>query len=858
MRVFAVGPRFDLQWVQSRESFRDKLFALVDSRRRGGDAPFVQRGADDVASHLLGPSDRRRPVASARDLVVAPEDLGLFAGLTGSRGAQARAVTAQSGGLTAALTTLFSSYAPVIAHYSAKYPQLNERGLPARLLGLSLTDTFARTAVETYAALADRYDVWLAGGVNMARRWRVVCVDRERFRPPPGARRCDREDPALVAKLRDPDEPTRDYAYEATSQGFANMALVFDPDGRLVSRQVKQYLTPIELPGNLDLAPGAVSGGVRPLRTPVGTLGFVTSKDAWMPDLTSKLDAGGVDLLVQPEFFVNDTVRTGGMWAPDTLKAAGYSDVLRHPGIQAMALPELTGNVYDLSADAQQHIAIKPRGPGPPRGGLVGQQAVPGFAAVAPWVVADRPRRGETFGERRRRLGEAGEALLPLGDGPACPSPRTPGPCRGGQVEGVLWRDVEVARRPRYRPLRRVRRAPTPFTVNRPLSPSRFPQRNAALASRGRAAWAAFEERRAGRERVVLVRSGDGGQTWGRPVSPTGPRDGRAWWPTVAAGPGGRVWVAWQEDSSGVPRVYVAVSRDSGRSFGPARAIDRPPPGDAAQWRPSVAATGRRSAVVAWIDERERTRDDDLPQAHVLVARLDGRGARLGPARRLDTAPPVELAAKLDNAWAPEVAARGRRVAVAWVDFHTYDWRPYLRESPDGGATWGAQRPLSDAPLPAPDNGEESLDDAPDVALGAGGPRVAFVDFRKRASATRPHPLYDIYLGAPGAPSRQVDPWGARQLNTFAPATALVRGGLLVAWQDASRGISDVRVRRVGATGRARGPTVRVDDKGAAGSNAWRPDLAPVSGGRVLAAWEDERDGPSQIFYAAARARAIR
>jgi len=51
VRVFAVGPRFELGWVQSPETFRAKLLALMDRRRRGGGAPPVQRGVDDVASH---------------------------------------------------------------------------------------------------------------------------------------------------------------------------------------------------------------------------------------------------------------------------------------------------------------------------------------------------------------------------------------------------------------------------------------------------------------------------------------------------------------------------------------------------------------------------------------------------------------------------------------------------------------------------------------------------------------------------------------------------------------------------------------------------------------------------------------
>src|SRR3712207_8928472 len=48
----------------------------------------------------------------------------------------------------------------------------------------------------------------------------------------------------------DPFEPERDYVYEALSPKPSNMALVFDPDGRIVSKQVKTYITPAELPGD--------------------------------------------------------------------------------------------------------------------------------------------------------------------------------------------------------------------------------------------------------------------------------------------------------------------------------------------------------------------------------------------------------------------------------------------------------------------------------------------------------------------------------------------------------------------------------------------------------------------------------
>ncbi len=174
----------------------------------------------------------------------------------------------------------------------------------------------------------------------------------------PGGVQCDVEDPARVALLRAPDEPTRTYAYEATSPRPSNMALVFDPDGRLVSKQVKTYLTPIELPGPARPRARARSAaacrrcGRRSARwasSPPRTRGCPTSPQ--------RLDQAGVDVLVQPEFFVGDTVRPEGPWAPDNLASSGYADVLRHPSIEALVLPELTGNVFDFSADAQQRVA---------------------------------------------------------------------------------------------------------------------------------------------------------------------------------------------------------------------------------------------------------------------------------------------------------------------------------------------------------------------------------------------------------------------------------------------------------------------------------------------------------------------
>ena len=601
VRVFAVQPKLNLDWLESRQSFRDKLFALADARLRTPDAPLIQRGAGDVASRLLGPEDPARPVETARDLIVWPESIGLFAILSGERGAGARA----SGSLEGAILTTLGAYSAQTAYYGARYPELTGRTPQTRLLALAGMDTYGRAVIEPFAEMADRYDAYLVTGVDMPQSWRVVCEDRAAFNsasPPrlPGGVQCEEEDAGKVSMLRDPFEPERDYAYEATTPDPSVMALTFDPSGRLIDRRSKSYIVPTELGPpegqlGLDLVPGAVSDSdARPLETPVGTLGFVISKPAWMPDVVQKLDQHHVDVLLQPEFFAgNLTLNDGNMWNPDVLLASGYNDLLRHPSFQTHVLPELTGGVFNVYADAQSHIGVKPGRVRPPRESLVGQAGTPGMADVLPWVVPDRVA-GESIAERRRRLGEAGARLAP-GSGVACPDPAVPGPCEDGHVEGVLWRDIEVGVSPAVRRCRcgsrRARQRRSRFSLSRPARRTGAPQRNAALALRRRRGVLAFEERRGGRDQIVLVRTRNGGRSWSRPVRPTGRPRGAAdeWWPAVALGPRGRVTVAWTDDSSGRERAWFARSRNGGRTFGPPRALDPSPPAEVAQWKPALA-----------------------------------------------------------------------------------------------------------------------------------------------------------------------------------------------------------------------------------------------------------------------------
>ena len=833
VRVFAMGAKLNVRWLETRQTYRDYVFALADKAERGPGKPVIVDGADDMASHRTG-----------SDLVVWPESIGLFAALTGPRAEPAR----QSDSLEGSIVTLAGIYAKENQYYGSKFPDLPGRVPFTRLLAVSLTDTFGRTFLEPFAEMADRYDVWLTTVGDMVPDWQIVCTSKADFTPPPTGEQCAEEDPQKVMQLGDPFEPERNYVYEATKPNPSVVAFVFNPDGELVEKRVKSYLTPTELGQDegalgLDLVPGAVSDSDSvPVDTPVGRFAFVISKPAWMPDVLQKIDQRDTDLLLQPEFFVGDLTRTTGMWSPDTLIASGYNDVLRHPSIETLVHPQMEGGVFSFYADQPSHLAVEPRTGREGGGFILGQPEHPGLVQTLPWVVPDPLEPGEPMADRRKRLGEAGEKLSP-GSGMECPDPATPGPCEDGHTEGVLWRDIVVNRKPPYERYD-GKLASTPFSPSKPLARSRRAQRNVAVAARGRHVVAAYEEEsRGGRDRVLVVRSADGGRTWSDPIRPA-KSDADQWWPAVAVGAKGRVTVAWVQ----AERLLFARSTNHGRSFGSPAQIDSS--GEGAQWKPALAQ-GRGDVVhAAFVDERARGRDR-LPQAHIYYARI--RKGDPNQAERLDTGTPAPLATKFDNSWAPSVAGRGKRVLVTWLDFLNYDWDVFSRLSTNGGKKFGDQRLVNDTP-----ETDEELADTPRAALTRAGELVAWTDWRKRdSSATKPHQMYDTYLSAPGKDNVQVDPYGGKQLSTFSPdVCAIGRGDALVLFQDAGKGQNDIRAVLM-KRGTKRGKARRVDDAGPRAGNAWRPRLA-CGGGRALALWEDERDGPAQIYFARAKLKRLR
>jgi len=853
VRVFAVGHKQRLVDATSYQAYRDTMFALVDASLPGR-ATLVQPGVDDVASHLQ-PSD---PLAPADALVNFPEDAGLIAGLIGSRGANARAQTSSAAGIFA----LVAAYQPLVAHYTAEFGSRH----PVGDVFVAATDTFYRSFYETFRDIAVAYGVYVTASADLAPARRIEEAD----------------DPALVALLRDPDEPTRSYAYEATSNLVRNVIFVFAPDGEILVPQPngstlrspsqtggvilpsvsKAYLTDLEL-ALLGLVPSSVSE-LEVVDTPVGRIGGVISKDAWMIDVNERFEAKNAQILLQSEAF-SSWAFTTAEWSPDVFKEGGFGNLQKYPSFLYNVAPSMTGNLFDITFDGQTTILgdKTKTDPGPlaTDNAWIGQDPDGGFLAVAPWVVDDPgiANPAMTLADRRTQLATLGVELLP-GAATLCGTDLAVGACENGYREAVIHHDLILPDGPEVLVAPDLTTPePTDFgsnvRVHPPDGPTPSLQKNARVAARRSRVAVVWQDGRDGLPTVYLAISRDGGKTFGAPTKvsdhPAGVTSELL--PAIAVA-GGALHVVWQELEQGgdddAGAILAARFNWRGRKRGSDVQVDGGVDATG-KWKPSVAAIGRDVHVV-WVDER-----DAGPQGqrfeHIYYARSHDRGRSFGAAKRIDQGAPVALASALDNKWAPAIAAGKQRVAIVWVDFRNYNWDVFGAVSADGGETFSSNVRIDDF-----GSANERLHADPAVALVGKAERIvaAWTDLRAREPDTNVFHAASDDGGATWSANNRLDRASddvATPSGQWRPRLATRKEIVCSAWQDDRLGNNDVFFSVSSDGGSTFADDERVDDSGTGPSGQYNPDVAISGWGRkatCYVVWEDTRGGDSDIYLA--------
>lgn len=348
------------------------------------------------------------------NVLVLGEVLGLPAAFVGQRSLLARrASTAQT-----AMAEMAVALLPRLLRIRRIWPGIS---LPRTLL-LASADTLYRPFAETLSRLAAQYHSHLVA-TTLA----------------PEVRRSD--DPREIARWGARGAGS---VYVPTGPEMYNAALIFGPDGALLERVNKVYLTSSERE-MLDLTPGNLSD-VRAIPTAAGRLGVAISLDAFTPDYLRRLDALGVEIVLQPD--ANDQPWAAPSktweWQPaEWLNSVLGSIQPLYPHLRYNICAMQTGNLFDITFDGQSSITSRDApATTKPGGAFVGVDAAihtvtntpleGGFLAVAPWVMIDPAavNPGLSLPQRRERLAALGRELLP----------------GGGQAnryrETVIWADI--------------------------------------------------------------------------------------------------------------------------------------------------------------------------------------------------------------------------------------------------------------------------------------------------------------------------------------------------------------------------------------------------------------------------------
>jgi hypothetical protein len=184
------------------------------------------------------------------------------------------------------------------------------------------------------------------------------------------------------------------------------------------------------------------------------------------------------------------------------------------------------------------------------------------------------------------------------------------------------------------------------------------------------------------------------------------------------------------------------------------------------------------------------------------------------------------------------------RISVVWQDAREGNEAIWLNQSTDLGASWltGAVRVS---------NGDMAST-APEIACT--NSRVFVVWEDDRDGELENHNIYLARSGDNGETwadevAIDADPDGDHM--SLGPQIAAVGNDVYVAWFDAAHGAYDIFVAASHDGGETFGAPVRVDggEEGEAYS-AW-PRIVAESGGVVYVAWEDSRDGLSDVYFAA-------
>lgn len=282
---------------------------------------------------------------------------------------------------------------------------------------------------------------------------------------------------------------------------------------------------------------------------------------------------------------------------------------------------------------------------------------------------------------------------------------------------------------------------------------------------------------------------------------------------------GDTVGVVWEDNRDGSPQCYLATRPAAAAVFQPEIRLSQ---GDC--YEPVVAALGEGRFVAAW-EDAGRVHAQVLPGGAVLKL-SDAEAAQ------------VTLAVageRIYAAWA-EQAGRFRRIVVARLALEgdvlsVKTRRPVEAKKPADEQGWPALAARKDGSVTVAWEDRRNHHTVPMVSYSRDGHRFA-----------RPARLTD-------QPSGGVDGLGAGSGAMRPTLTAWGEKGIAAAWLDKRDFLSgyDVYAALDGGTRRF-GRNIQVQDSFGDNMVQWHATVVSDAGGRLLALWDDARDGTPDVW----------
>ncbi len=339
----------------------------------------------------------------------------------------------------------------------------------------------------------------------------------------------------------------------------------------------------------------------------------------------------------------------------------------------------------------------------------------------------------------------------------------------------------------------------------------------------------------------------------------------------------GTVGVVWEDNRDGTPQCYLAVKPADAVVFRPEVRLSR---GEC--YEPVLQALDGGRFVAAW-EEGGRVRAQvwpggtphdlstrDAAQAtlashgralyaawaeqagrfrHIVVARLEVRGDGL----RVDTARPVEAGAPVDEQGWPALAVSGDGdVTVAWEDRRHRHTVPLVSHSRDQGGTFAAPLRLADTRSGSVDGlGAGSGAMRPTLAAsGVRGVVAVWLDKRDFLSGYDVYAAFDAGERRFGRNLKVQDGFGDNMAQWHATVAADAEGRLVALWDDARDGTPDVWLAEWDGTDFGEDFSF----PGGAGAGAQSDPVASFGAdGALHVVWLDRGDAPgTRVRYARA------